>query len=171
VAIEEHRARAAKIPPARFAILSVTDKRTRETDDSGILASGLLEKHGHAVSRREIVPNDPDRIREAISSCLASDVQVVLTIGGTGVSPRDRTVETAAGFIERVMPGFGELFRQLSRSEIGSAVILSRAVMGVTPGGQLIICTPGSKGAVRLALEEIVLKELGHILGELRRKA
>ena len=169
MSLEQHRAAADRIPGARCAIVTVSDSRTKETDDSGKLARILIEEAGNSISYYGIVPNRPEALRETLTSCLGATVDMVLTIGGTGVSARDRTIETAREFFDREMPGFGELFRSLSLPEIGSAVILTRAAMGISREGKVVVCTPGSKAAVRLALEKIVLKELGHLISELRK--
>ena len=169
MSLELHRAAADRIPGARCAIVTVSDSRTKETDDSGKLARTLLEGAGHSISYYGIVPNKPEAIRDTLKTCLGATIDLVLTIGGTGVSARDLTIETAREYFDREMPGFGELFRSLSLPEIGSAVILTRAAMGVSREGKVVVCSPGSKAAVRLALEKIVLKELGHLLAELRK--
>lgn len=169
MSVEEHRAAGERMPGARCAVLSVSDSRTKETDDSGKLARELLEAAGHSIGYYGVVPNDPDSLREAMRTCVGTSIDLVLTIGGTGISARDRTIETAQGFIDREMPGFGELFRYLSMADIGPSVILTRAMMGLTAEGRLIVCVPGSKAAVRLALEQVLLKELGHLVWELRK--
>jgi molybdenum cofactor biosynthesis protein B len=167
--IEEHREQAEKMPGARCAVLTVSDSRTKETDESGKLARELLEAGGHTLGYYAVVPNDPEALRAALEACLGGAIDLVLTIGGTGIGSRDRTVETASQFIERELPGFGELFRYHSLADIGASVILTRATMGITRDGKILVCTPGSKAAVRLALEKILLKELGHLVWELRK--
>ncbi|MGI0149791.1 MAG: MogA/MoaB family molybdenum cofactor biosynthesis protein, partial [Thermoplasmata archaeon] len=132
VSIESHRAAGDRLPGARCALVTVSDSRTKENDDSGKLARDLLAAAGHSISYYGIVPNEPDAIRETLKTCLGAAVDLVLTIGGTGVSARDRTIETARTLFDREMPGFGELFRALSLPEIGSAVILTRAAMGIS---------------------------------------
>jgi molybdenum cofactor biosynthesis protein B len=169
MSLEAHRAAGERIPGARCAVVTVSDSRTKETDDSGRLARELLEGAGHSIAYYGIVPNEPDAIRGTLATCLGAAVDAILTIGGTGVSARDRTLETAREFFDRELPGFGELFRYWSLAEIGSAVILTRASMGISKEGKVIVCVPGSRAAVRLALEKILLKELGHLLAELRR--
>lgn len=169
MSLEAHRAAADRLPGARCAIVTISDSRTKETDDSGRLARDLLEGAGHSIAYYGIVPNDPGLIRETLGACLGASVDTIITIGGTGVSARDRTLETAREFFDRELPGFGELFRYWSLAEIGSAVILTRASMGISKGGKVIACLPGSKAAIRLAMEKILLKELGHLLAELRR--
>lgn len=166
----DHREDAAKQAPARFAILVVTDTKTRETDTSGRAAAEIISRSGHFVALHEIVPNDAAQIGRAASKAL-SHADLVLTIGGTGVGAKDISVEAVTGYFHKELPGFGELFRALSAKEIGTAAILSRAVLGITKEGQVIVALPGSENAVRLALEEILMKELKHLLRELRRRA
>ncbi len=150
-------------------MLPVSDSRTAETDTSGRTIAELLEGAGHRVFERRILPDDPSAVRTAVGGWLAAPgCDGVLVTGGTGITSRDRTHEALAALIERRLDGFGELFRRLSYDEIGSAAMLSRAVGGVA-GGKLLFAMPGSTGAVRLALERLILPELGHLLAELER--
>jgi molybdenum cofactor biosynthesis protein B len=165
---KDHREHADKEALARCAILTVTDTKTRETDTSGKAAFGILQKFGHAVVAHEIVPNDRRKIADAAGRALR-EADLVVTIGGTGASRKDITVETVRPLLEKELPGFGEMFRARSVKEIGTAAILSRAVLGVTPEGRLIVSLPGSEGAVRLGLEGILMDELKHLLWEVRR--
>ncbi|HEX2486588.1 MAG TPA: MogA/MoaB family molybdenum cofactor biosynthesis protein [Myxococcota bacterium] len=154
--------------PARVptAVLTVSDTRTLETDTGGALVAELLAGAGHPVASRAIVRDEPDEIRRGLESALAApDVRAVVLTGGTGVAPRDVTPETVEPLLERVIPGFGELFRTLSYEEIGSAALLSRALAGLR-GGRVVFVLPGSRGAIRLALEKLILPELGHLAGE-----
>ncbi len=165
-----HRAHPDAAPQAiRVALLTVSDTRTEATDESGALCAALCEAAGHTIARRAIVPDEPARVREALDAMLAdASVDAVLINGGTGISGRDRTFEAVSGLLERRLDGFGELFRWLSYQEIGAAAMLSRAVAGVARG-RAVFCMPGSPGAVALALEKLVIPELGHVVGELRR--
>jgi molybdenum cofactor biosynthesis protein B len=167
--VEEHRAQAEKMPGARCAVLTISDKRTKETDESGRIARSLLEASGHTISFYKILPNEIEPIREALRGLCGAAVDLILTIGGTGISTRDGTVEAVRPLIARELPGFGELFRAWSVPDVGTAVILSRATMGLTKEGKLLVAVPGSIAAVRLALERILLKELGHLIWELRK--
>lgn len=167
---KDHHEQAGKEAPGRCAILTVTDSKTRETDTSGKRAFEILQKFGHTVVLHEIVPNDAKKLADAIERSL-KEADVVLTIGGTGVSRRDLSVETVRKFVEKELPGFGEIFRSLSAKEIGTAAMLSRALLGTTAAGKILVALPGSEGAVRLALEEILVSELRHLLWELRRYA
>lgn len=149
--------------PARCAVITASDTRTAADDLSGDLAQRLLEQAGHLVIVREIVPDEPQRIRGAVAALPGHAVRAVVITGGTGIAPRDRTYEAVTAIIERELPGFGELFRSLSHDEIGSAAMLSRATAGIA--GRLFIASlPGSPDAVRLGLERLIIPELGHVL-------
>ncbi len=129
----------------------------------------LLTAQGHTVERYEIVKDEPSQIRNAIDQDLAcSSIQAILINGGTGVSKRDSTYETVSALLDKRLDGFGELFRFLSYQDIGSSAIMSRATAGVS-GGTVIFALPGSEKAVRLAMEKLILPELGHLIGELGR--
>ncbi len=159
-----HRRAAAAVVPT--AVLTVSDTRTLETDTGGLLAAELLGAAGHPVPWRRIVRDEPAEISAAVSGALADPaVRAVVVTGGTGVAPRDVTPESVEPLLERVVPGFGELFRSLSFAEIGSAALLSRALAGLARG-RVVFVVPGSRGAVRLALERLILPELGHLAAE-----
>jgi len=162
---EDHHRRA----PASVgvAILTVSDTRTAADDESGRLARELVERAGHAVKDMRILKDEPDQVREAVRELAGRpDVRAVIVNGGTGISRRDRTFEAVASLLERRLDGFGEIFRALSYQEIGSAAMLSRAVAGLV-GDTVVFSVPGSTPAVRLALERLVLPELGHVVGEI----
>lgn len=166
--MREHRERGRR--PVRCAVLTVSDTRTLETDEGGRLIVQLLESAGHAVLRRGVVPDEPEQVRAWLQEALADpQVQAVLTTGGTGIAPRDRTYEVVSELLEKRLDGFGELFRMLSYQEVGPAAMLSRAVGGVT-GGKVVLAMPGSPAAVRLAMEKLVLPELGHLVAEASRR-
>jgi molybdenum cofactor biosynthesis protein B len=147
-------------------VLTISDSRTPGTDRSGSLIVQYLESAGHRVVDRKIVPDEPERIRRAVTDYAArDDVQAVLLTGGTGISPRDQTYETITGLLTKPLLGYGELFRMLSYQEIGAAAMLSRALGGLI--GRLVVLTmPGSTAAVRLAMEKLILPELVHIVRE-----
>lgn len=166
--VEEHRREAETASGARCAVLTVSDSRTVETDESGRVALEILAKYGHEAVEHRIVSNDASEIRGAMKEALRR-ADLVAALGGTGPGPRDVTVEAARSLVEKELPGFGEMFRARSEQEIGTAVILTRAVLGVTPEGKIVVCTPGSPSAVRLALEGILMEELKHLLREVRR--
>jgi molybdopterin adenylyltransferase len=157
--------------PLRVAVVTVSDTRTPATDKGGDLAAGLCVDAGVEVAVRALVPDDEQAIRERVRGLLGDPaVDAVLVTGGTGVSPRDHTVEAVLPLIERRLDGYGELFRMLSFAEIGAAAMLSRAVGGVAARAALFTM-PGSPAGVRLALEKLILPQLRHVLGELRRPA
>ena len=153
----------------RCAVLTVSDTRTLETDSSGDAIESALRVARHEVALRAIVPDELEPIRDWVARAIArSDVDAVLVTGGTGVSPRDGTIEAVEPLLQKVLTGFGELFRALSFQEIGSAAMLSRALAGTT-GQTVVFVMPGSRGAVSLAVERLILPELGHLVGQLRR--
>ncbi|MGP1909094.1 MogA/MoaB family molybdenum cofactor biosynthesis protein [Metabacillus sp. JX24] len=161
-----------KMAPVRVSckVITVSDTRTADTDKSGRLILSLLEKAGHGAAEYEIVPDEVMLIKNAaVSGCKAPDIDAVLISGGTGIAKRDVTLEAVSGIFEKELPGFGEIFRMLSYQEdIGSAAILSRAAAG-TADNTIVFSMPGSTGAVRLAMEKLILPELGHIVKELKK--
>jgi len=166
--LHRHRSEAAAAVPTR--VVTVSDTRTLETDAGGALVAELLAGAGHPLAGREVVPDEPEAIAEALRRALADgEVGAVILTGGTGVAPRDLTPEAVAPLLEREVPGFGELFRMLSFEEIGSAALLSRALAGLAEGRPVFVL-PGSRGAVRLALTRLVLPELGHLAAEARKR-
>jgi molybdenum cofactor biosynthesis protein B len=163
----QHRAYAPR--GVGCLVLTVSDTRTPEDDTSGKAIAERLEAAGHTVVERRIVRDDAEAIRAAVLQGVSlPTVDVVIATGGTGVSPRDSTPEVVEPLLEKTLHGFGELFRQLSFAEIGAAAMLSRALAG-TCGRTAIFVTPGSSAAVRLALDRLILPELAHLVGQLRR--
>lgn len=153
----------------RVAILTITDSRTLAEDESGDLAQRALERRGHVVSTRDVVPNDARAIGEALSRLLSDPgVDAIVTIGGTGVSKKDITVDVVSDMLQKRLDGFGELFRAISFKRLGSSAMMSRAVAGVCEG-KAIFCVPGSKDAVRIAVNRLIGPELGHVLFEVRK--
>lgn len=150
----------------RVAILTVSDSRRLETDDSGRLIHGLLEDAGHDVTGHALVKDNVVRIRTQTQR-LARQADVVIVNGGTGAGPRDVTPEALRPRFVKEFPGFGELFRQLSYAEIGSGAVLSRATCGLLRVGKRhvpVFLLPGSPDACRLATERLILPELGHFV-------
>ena len=161
-----HRHRRDAPVSVACAVVTVSDTRTLENDTGGALVQELLEQAGHRVAERSIVHDESDEIRAAVERATSEgDVRAVVVTGGTGVAPRDVTPDTVEPLLERVIPGFGELFRMLSFEEIGSAALLSRALAGLR-AGRVVFVIPGSRGAVRLALERLIVPELAHLAGE-----
>jgi molybdenum cofactor biosynthesis protein B len=162
VAAHGHRAGAPRT--VACAIVTVSDTRTRETDTSGARLRTLLEAAGHRVVAYDLVPDEPETVRDRVRALLAApDVEAVITNGGTGLAPRDTTYEAVAGLLEKRLDGFGELFRMLSWEQVGSAAMLSRAVAGVA-GGTVVAVLPGSTAAVELATTKLLLPELAHMV-------
>ena len=165
-----HHHRKAALSEVPTAVITVSDTRTLETDTGGGLVAEMLGEAGHPVASRAIVRDEPEAIAAATSEALRADgVAAVILTGGTGVAPRDVTPESVEPLLERVIPGFGELFRMLSYEDIGSAALLSRAMAGMAEG-RVVFVLPGSRGAVRLALEKLILPELGHLASEARKR-
>ena len=162
----EHKAHA----PVHVSAFVVTcsDSRDEAHDESGRVVKALLEGEGHTVSGYRVVRDEPEQIRAMLSEAQAAGARAVIFNGGTGIGRRDSTVETLQGLFEKTLPGFGELFRALSYREIGSAAMMSRATAG-TYQGMILFALPGSPNAVRLALEALILPELGHAVRELTR--
>ena len=152
-----------------LAVVTLSDTRTKQNDSGGDAIVELTTLRGHEIVKRLLLKEDPEQIRRAIEQ-LASDpsVEVILITGGTGISRRDNTYETIAGMLTKQLPGYGELFRMLSYQEVGAAAMLSRAQAGLV-GQTLLFTMPGSPGAVRLAMEKLVIPELGHLLQESQR--
>jgi molybdenum cofactor biosynthesis protein B len=158
----QHKAQAPA--SVRCFIVTVSDTRTEATDTSGRAIADLLTAAGHAIAGRAIVRDDADLVRDTIVRQLAqADVQAIITTGGTGISSRDSTYEAVSAMLQKRLDGFGELFRMLSYADIGSAAIMSRACAGLI-AGRVVIALPGSEAAVRLALDKLVVPELGHMV-------
>jgi molybdenum cofactor biosynthesis protein B len=164
-----HEHRRDQRAEAACAILVTSDVRTHETDETGRIAIQILEDEGHKIAFYKIVSNDRVLIREAVEGFLTDDgVEVIITSGGTGISPKDKTVDSVAPLFEKRLEGFGEMFRRLSYEEVGHSALISRATAG-TVGNKIIFCLPGSKGAVEMGLRKIIIPEIGHMLWELNR--
>ncbi len=161
--VSDHRTSAERLGPVAYVVLAVSDSRSEATDDSGRLVERLFAEAGHRLHDYELVRNDPRQIQAAVRRFLLGAAQCLIVTGGTGVGRRDITVETVTPLLEKVLPGFGELFRWLGFAEIGSAAVMSRAVCGISRG-KLICCLPGAEAAVRLGLSKLLLPELPHML-------
>ncbi|MBO8170776.1 MAG: molybdenum cofactor biosynthesis protein MoaB [Bacillaceae bacterium] len=169
MSVEEHK----KYAPNRVKcmVITVSDTRDESTDKSGKLMIRLLEEHGHMVTKYDIIRDEYDVIQQKLKEVKEDpDVQAILLNGGTGITARDVTYEAVESLLDKTLPGFGEIFRMLSYTEdIGSAAILSRAIAGVY-GKKAVFSTPGSSGAVKLAMNKLIIPELGHIIRELNRQ-
>ncbi|HZG69992.1 MAG TPA: MogA/MoaB family molybdenum cofactor biosynthesis protein [Chondromyces sp.] len=165
---EQHKRKAVK--QVRCKVITVSDTRTEETDKSGKRIKELLLQEGHIVKEYAIVPDEKMLIQSSVKQGIQDDhTDAVILNGGTGIAKRDVTIEAVHPLLEKELSGFGEIFRYLSyQYDIGSGAILSRALAGVS--NQTVIFTlPGSTGAVSLAMEKLVLPELGHIIMELNK--
>ncbi|MEM1725608.1 MAG: molybdenum cofactor biosynthesis protein B [Candidatus Bathyarchaeia archaeon] len=167
-----HKAEAPK--KLRFGIFVCSTSRYRLMekgmkfeDPSGDLMQSLIEEAGHVLVFRKLIPDDESAIREGVKQSLEADVDVIIFCGGTGITRSDVTIETVSSFLEKQLPGFGEIFRMLSYQEIGSAAIISRALAGIVKG-KVLFCIPGSIDAVRLCFEKLILKEAPHIVKHAR---
>ncbi len=165
--VHQHRESAPET--IRVAVLTISDTRTPETDTGGDVAEELLRGAGHEVVERGIVRDEATSIRDGLIDLLArSDVDAVVTTGGTGISARDTTYEVVERMVEKRLDGFGELFRMLSYEEVGAAAVLSRALAGAV-GAKFVASLPGSRNAVRLGMEKLLVPEIAHIVFELRK--
>jgi molybdenum cofactor biosynthesis protein B len=164
---EEHKAHAPQ--SVRCFIVTVSDTRTEATDTSGRAIADLLTAAGHVVAGRTIVKDDAEMVRGTLERQLAiADVQAIITTGGTGVTARDSTYEVVSSLLQKRLDGFGELFRMLSFQQIGPAAMMSRACAGIV-AGHVVVSLPGSEAAVRLALERLLIPELGHLVQQATR--
>ena len=164
-----HRHRKSAPEHVRVAVLTISDTRTRETDTGGDTAEQILSDAGQEIVARQIVRDEVNGIRTSLIDLLANpEVDAVITTGGTGISGRDTTYEVVDRMLEKKLDGFGEIFRMLSYEEIGAAAIMSRAVAGAV-GAKFVASLPGSRNAVRLAVEKLLVPELAHIVFELRK--
>ena len=166
---QQHREIAAeqvKIVP--FAIVTVSDTRTPETDTNGQYLRAQIEQLGHPVVGYRIIKDEPDQVLTALDEYAATDARLILFNGGTGIAPRDTTFDVLSRKLEKVLPGFGEIFRMLSYEQVGAAAMLSRATAGVYRN-TLVFSTPGSNAAVRLAWEKLIQPELHHLAWEVVR--
>ncbi len=164
---EEHKA-SAPVSVGCF-VLTVSDTRTPQNDTGGALIRELLSAAGHVVVGSTIVRDEPSDVARVVrEACANARVQVVILTGGTGITSRDSTFEAVEALLDKRLPGFGELFRVLSYEQVGAAAMLSRAQMGIH-ARRVVVSLPGSPNACRLALEKLLLPELGHLVREVSR--
>ncbi len=150
------------------AVITVSDTRTTQTDKSGHLIQQLLTDAGHQIVTYSIVKDEPEDIQKWLTELDKNpDLEAIIFNGGTGIAPRDTTYDVVSSWLTKTIPGFGEIFRYLSYQEIGSRAIASRAVAGVT-NQKLIFSLPGSSNAVKLALTQLILPELNHLVRQVR---
>jgi molybdenum cofactor biosynthesis protein B len=163
----EHKARAPQ--SVRCFVITVSDTRTEATDASGRAIADLLTAAGHIVLGRTIVKDDAALVRATLERQIAgADTQAIITTGGTGITARDNTYEVVSGLLQKRLDGFGELFRMLSFEQIGPAAMMSRACAGLV-AGRIVVSLPGSEAAVRLAMERLLIPELGHLVQQAAR--
>lgn len=163
----EHKQRGPK--HVRCFVLTVSDTRTETTDTGGRAIADLLTAAGHHVAGRAIVKDEASQVDAVVRTQIASsDVDVVITTGGTGITSRDSTFEAIDALLDKRLDGFGELFRMLSYEQVGAAAMMSRATAGLA-SGTIVIALPGSEAAVRLAMEKLVLPEVGHMVQQARK--
>lgn len=160
---EEHKHKAPET--VRCGVITVSDTRDRKTDESGKIIREMLMDENHEVVGYKVVKDEPDEINDVLEDL---DAEVYVLNGGTGISERDVTPDVLKDKVEKELSGFGEAFRRLSYEEIGSASILSRAFAGVREG-KIYFAIPGSTSAVELALQELILPELGHMVYEVNK--
>ena len=165
--VAEHRSQAPQ--SLQCAVITISDSRTLETDTGGATVAQRLRDGGHQVIARRLIPDDPIQMEDLLRNLeQRGDLDAVLMTGGTGISSRDQTYETVCRLLTKPLPGYGELFRSLSYREIGAAAMLSRAVGGLM--GRIVVLTmPGSRAAVCLAMDKVILPELSHLVREARR--
>ncbi|AFY70945.1 molybdenum cofactor synthesis domain protein [Thalassoporum mexicanum PCC 7367] len=158
-------------PPSyvvNFAVITVSDTRTEETDKSGKFIKQSLVNAGHTLGAYAIAKDEPEQIKTKMAELAKMpDLEAIILNGGTGIAPRDNTYDAIATLLEKTLPGFGEIFRYLSWQEIGSRAIASRAVAGVYQG-KLVFSLPGSSGAVKLAVEQLIQPEIIHLVRQLK---
>jgi len=163
----EHKSHAPK--SIGCMVITCSDTRTPDTDTSGQLIQKLLKEQGHTVAAYHLVKDEPSKIKAKIKAAVTNKkIQAIIITGGTGISRRDSTFEAVDAMLEKRLDGFGEVFRYLTYQEIGSPAIMSRATAGIIKG-RVLFSTPGSENAVRLAMEKLILPELGHLVKELTK--
>jgi molybdenum cofactor biosynthesis protein B len=164
---KEHKHHAPK--SVKCAIITVSDSRDEDSDTSGKAMIELLESSGHVPIYKGVVKDNPEDIKTVLNGVLKdSEIQAVIIDGGTGVAKRDITIEVLEPMLDKVLPGFGEMFRMLSYDEIGSAAIMSRATAGIIDG-KIIFSIPGSLPACKLAVSKLIAPELGHLIWEVSK--
>ena len=147
----------------------MSDTRTLATDRGGPLIVERLAAAGHEVVAREIVPDEPATMRTLLKTLAdRPDVDAILMTGGTGVGSRDQTFETVNGLLDKILPGYGELFRMLSFEQVGPAAMLSRAIGGLMHS-KILLTMPGSPAAVQLAMDKLIVPEIGHLVRKARK--
>ena len=163
-----HREMASRKGPVHVAVVTVSDSRTEDTDISGRYLLEEIKGGGNIASGYRLIKDEPGEVEQALDDFVESEARVIVFNGGTGISKRDTTIDVVGKKLEKTLPGFGELFRMLSYQEVGAAAMFSRATAGVYRG-KIVICTPGSPAAVRLAWEKLIAPDLRHLAWEVVR--
>ncbi|MFO0790591.1 MAG: molybdenum cofactor biosynthesis protein B [Pirellulales bacterium] len=164
---KQHRCASPK--SVRCAVVTISDTRKWDDDRGGALIVKLLQDAGNEVASRHIVHDDPQEIEPLLVKLAdPAATDAILMTGGTGIAARDRTFETVSGLLTKALPGYGEIFRMLSYEDIGPAAMLSRAVGGVL-NKVIVLTMPGSVAAVQLAMEKLIVPEIGHLVYEARK--
>jgi len=164
----QHKQLAAARGPVALAIVTVSDSRTPKTDTNAHYLRAEIERLGHRLVAYHLVKDEAQQIKKLLAELSDSEAHILLFNGGTGISPRDTTYDVLSRALEKPLLGFGELFRMLSYEQVGAAAMLSRALAGVYRG-KVVISTPGSPAAVKLAWEKLILPELQHLAWEVTR--
>ena len=165
---DEHHRIAAESTPAHIAVVTVSDTRTKQTDVNGKYLADQIRTSGNELTAYEIVSDEPLEIESLLEKLIDLDIHIILFNGGSGISKRDSTFDVLSRKLQKVLPGFGELFRMLSYEQVGAAAMFSRATAGIYRG-KVVISTPGSPAAVQLAWEKLVKPELKHLVFEMER--
>lgn len=161
----DHDHHAHDVEEISAGVVTVSSSREIGEDPSGDAIIEILEDHGIELTHRELIPDEFDRVQQTVDNLTdREDVDLIVTTGGTGVTPDDVTVEAVEPLVGKTLPGFGELFRRLSYEEVGTHVVATRAIAGVTDG-VAVFCLPGSENAVRLGTREIIVEEAAHLIG------
>jgi len=163
---QQHKSHAP-VSVAAF-VVTCSDSRGSSSDEGGRAIVDALQTAGHTIIEHRIIRDEPELIRRALSDAAAAGARALIFTGGTGIGSRDNTVDVLSKAFDKALPGFGELFRYLSFKEIGSPAMMSRATAG-TYQGMIVFGLPGSPQAVKLAMNELILPELGHAVRELTR--
>jgi molybdenum cofactor biosynthesis protein B len=165
---DQHKAMARAAGPVTVAIVTVSDTRTEATDENSRYLRAEIESMGHEVTAYRLIRDEPAQVNDTLEQLASTEARILLWNGGTGIAPRDTTYDVLSRKLEKVLPGFGELFRMLSYEQVGAAAMLSRAVAG-TYRGKVVISTPGSPNAVRTAWTRLIQPELEHLAWEVAR--
>lgn len=164
--VEEHRKHGVK--KVKFSVVITTDSRDEKSDVSGKLMKKMIDDAGHEILSINFCHNAEEEIESMLNRLLEGDADIIIFSGGTGISSKDLTVDVISPHFIKRLDGFGEFFRYLSMEKIGSAAMMSRACGGVI-GKKIVFCLPGSPDAVELAMKELILKEAGHMVYEVRK--